>query len=306
MSLITKSPIVVLDNDECIGSWGDLSILYSLIKIVLDQEPSVDMFVDIINRTGCIRPGVKQLYHNLIQLRKDGIISGIYMCTAATNKFKWVTFLHKVLEAWYIDTIRLDSQIKQTIYESKEHSLYETSDAFDLASLSKTSDAFDLASLSKTSDAFDLASLSKTPIYDGVITQENIKQWHIDRASISKDSINFVKDMHMIRKIAGASLDTPVIMIDDRPENIRNGHTIGVTQYKVAVNLIEVAKIYIPEWTEHMELRYKHTFQENWSNYEKFPGMFTVAWMDKDIHECIPKIHKIVFSSPLVNEEEKA
>lgn len=91
--------IIVIDNDECIGSWGDLSLLYSMLKMDL-VVPDIDIFVKIMSETNCVRPYVKELFEKIIDLRNKNIIFKIFMCTAASNKTGWVTFLSKVLERW--------------------------------------------------------------------------------------------------------------------------------------------------------------------------------------------------------------
>lgn len=50
--------------------------------------------------------------------------------------------------------------------------------------------------------------------------------------------------------------------------------------YAVAVNLIEVARLFVPEWNQSLEQRYGHTLQESWRTYQRNPARYTVAWMD--------------------------
>lgn len=50
--------------------------------------------------------------------------------------------------------------------------------------------------------------------------------------------------------------------------------------YTVAVNLIEVARLFVPEWNLMLEQRYGHTLQESWRTYQRNPSKYTVAWMD--------------------------
>jgi hypothetical protein len=94
---MTNQIIISIDNDECIGSFADLSLLYGFLqKINFNKTPDIKLFVEIINKTGCIRPYVKNLYDTLINLRKTHVIDKIYMCTAASNCTGWVTFLKSV------------------------------------------------------------------------------------------------------------------------------------------------------------------------------------------------------------------
>lgn len=92
---------IVLDNDECIGSWRDLSMLFSYYIKVLKKAPEPELFVTIIEHTNVIRPNIRHLFDKLYQLREDGLISGIIMFTAASDREGWVTFLRRILEVWY-------------------------------------------------------------------------------------------------------------------------------------------------------------------------------------------------------------
>ena len=97
---MTKPFIMVIDNDECIGSWGDLSQLYSLHEI-FNKTPSVETFSNLLIQTGCVRPYLREFYDTVLKMKSDGMILKIYMCTAAKNIKKWVSFLHLILEHWY-------------------------------------------------------------------------------------------------------------------------------------------------------------------------------------------------------------
>jgi hypothetical protein len=93
--------ILVIDNDECIGSWGDLSLLYSIFKNEHISEPDIEIFAKIMNDTHCIRPYVKELFETIIDFKKKGIVYKVFMCTAASNIYGWVIFLSKILERWF-------------------------------------------------------------------------------------------------------------------------------------------------------------------------------------------------------------
>lgn len=97
-----SAPIIVVDNDECIGSWGayrngddavdvyvgffcsetffvfnadDMSMLYSFYKSVLgydEDHPPVDVFVRLMDQACCIRPGCRELFQHLAQLKMVG------------------------------------------------------------------------------------------------------------------------------------------------------------------------------------------------------------------------------------------
>jgi hypothetical protein len=93
--------VVALDNDECIGSWGELSMLYGFVQSVLKTRPVPEMFIAIMVKTHAVRPGLRQFYKGLLDLKAAGKISHIYMCTAASNETGWVSFLYNMLEIWY-------------------------------------------------------------------------------------------------------------------------------------------------------------------------------------------------------------
>ncbi len=97
---ISKKFIIAIDNDECIGSWGDMSMLYSMLKIEFKKEPSIEMFTDIMVKTGSVRPYVKDLFEKLLELKKCGIVYKIFMFTASSNDNGWVFYLSKILENW--------------------------------------------------------------------------------------------------------------------------------------------------------------------------------------------------------------
>jgi hypothetical protein len=80
---------------------ADLSMLYTLFVQVLRIPPPVALFARLLTDTGCARPGLRQLYDTLLALKAEGLVHGVYMCTAARDTTGWVSFLRSVLEAWY-------------------------------------------------------------------------------------------------------------------------------------------------------------------------------------------------------------
>ena len=224
-----KNPsIIVIDNDECIGSWGDVSLLYSLCKVISVHPPSVELFAQIIKDTCCIRPGLRELYNYIIYLKEQKKIVGIYMCTSARNNNGWVLFLKEILEYWY-----------------------------------------------------------GMPIYDGVIYGNMIESWHSENNTPYMNSHGVIKDMNQIRKIANVPQDTQVIALDDRPYNIINGHGLSIEPFYVALNLIEVARIYIQNWNKIYEIKYEYDLMKNWEEYELFPFKYTVYHADKILYQAI-------------------
>jgi len=233
-----RQPIIVaIDNDECIGSWADLSMLFTLYVQVLKVEPPVDLFVRLLTDTVCARPGLRTLYDNVLSLKESGLVHSVFMCTAARDSLGWVSFLRVVLERWY-----------------------------------------------------------GKRVYDHVVEGTMIQDWHAERGTSVSDPANgcYVKDMHQIRTIANVPAHTPVIALDDHPENIVNGHAIHIHPYYVAVNLVEVARVFVAEWNHVLEGTYGRTMQQNWMLYRSDPGRFTIAWQDKVMEAGAAKVVDVV------------
>lgn len=76
-------------------------MLYTVFTHVLHQDPSVELFARLLNDTGCVRPGLRELYDSVLAMKEEGSVCGVYMCTAARDTVGWVSFLRRVLEAWY-------------------------------------------------------------------------------------------------------------------------------------------------------------------------------------------------------------
>jgi hypothetical protein len=237
----SKKFIIAIDNDECIGSWGDLSILYSMLKMELGKEPDVEMFKDIMLRTGCVRPYVKNFFEKLLELKKNGIVYKIFMFTAASNSVGWVVYLSKILENW----------IGQKIY-------------------------------------------------DKIIYKEMIEEWHIFNKSPVSNNLGYIKNMNMIRELINFhdKLDHNnfhIVAIDDRPANIINGIAIGVSPFRVAINLFEVLRLFVPDKFEYLVSKYDSIINGAWENYMRNPSIFTNTNLDFDIIKSMEHIDKIIY-----------
>lgn len=209
--------LLAIDNDECIGSWGDLSILYSVYSITHKRPPTAALFVDMITTTGCVRPGLRHAYDTFCRLRSEGQLAGIYMCTAARDDRGWVSFLREVLETWY-----------------------------------------------------------GARVYDGVIHGGMIEAWHAYAGTQHIDSVGSVnKPMDMVRQMAGAPANVLVLAIDDRPDNILGGISIGVSKYAVAVNVLAIGRLCILNWEDLVGKVYDATLQSSWNAYQARPAMFS-------------------------------
>lgn len=237
----SKKIIIALDNDECIGSWSDLSLLYSMLRKELDKEPDVGLFSEIMVKTGCIRPYMQNFFEKILDLKKKGIIYKIFMFTAASNSIGWVSFLSKILENWMGESL-----------------------------------------------------------YDGIIYKEMIEEWHIFNKSDVLNELGYIKNMNMIRELIDFyddmdSNDFHIVAIDDRPGNIVNGIAIGVKPFKIAINLIEVLRLFVPDKFDYLVSKYKKLMNEVWENYMRNPSIYTNVSLDIDILLSMERIDKILF-----------
>lgn len=94
-----NSVVVVVDNDECVGSWRQMARMHRA-HILKGCIPSVGKFVEFMERTSAVRPGVRELLTSLQCAKASGAVHSVVMCTAATDAFGWVSFLRVVLETW--------------------------------------------------------------------------------------------------------------------------------------------------------------------------------------------------------------
>ena len=222
-AVFKRSVVLVLDNDETVGSWGDLSVLYSWF-LKKGLRPSPAFFAEMAKVTMCARPGLREFFDAVLELKRGGHICAVVMCTAASNWSGWVTFLKSVLETLY-----------------------------------------------------------GQPVYDHVIAMEGIRDWHVKRGTQAVDPATgtVVKDMHMVREVVGVDMDAHVVAVDDLPFNIRNGAAIAAPPYRVAVNLVELARTYLDRWwTAADEAVYKEAFMVSWRRFERDPGFFSGSTRD--------------------------
>jgi hypothetical protein len=120
-----KQFIFALDNDECIGSWGSLSILYLYYINNLQISPPIELFAQLIGELKCVRSGLRELYDELLLLKASLRIHSIWMCTAASNSNGWVNFLKKVIECWYGKPIYDNIINGEMIYNYKNKNNYQ-------------------------------------------------------------------------------------------------------------------------------------------------------------------------------------
>jgi hypothetical protein len=228
-----NKPIICIDNDETIGSFTDLSLLYSLYNKIL-SIPTTDSKMNetikyIMIEYGCLRNNIKDFYDNIINLKKIGLISYVVMCTAASDATGWVTYLRNLIEEWY-----------------------------------------------------------GSKIYDYIIDGDKMKDWCISQNLKFEDwtSGSRYKDMNYIRHITHSTKDTPVIIVDDRPENVLNGFPINITPYRVALNAKGIADIYIDGWkimNDMLKLSYTPLLLQSWNDFIKFPFKYTVREKDTEL-----------------------
>jgi glycogen debranching enzyme len=121
-------------------------------------------------------------------------------------------------------------------------------------------------------------------VYDHVIDGDMIRDWHHGmKSTCVREDGTFVKDMNQIRHVTGVDISSEVYIIDDRHMNVVNGRAIPIAPYNVAVNLVEVARQFVPEWTASFEREYSRVFQESWRRYRLSPGMFSDHFEDDAI-----------------------
>jgi hypothetical protein len=237
-----KKFIIAIDNDECIGSWGDLSLLYNILKTELGKDPNIKLFTEIMIQTKCVRPYVKEFFEKLLELKSKKIVYKIFMFTAASNSIGWVSYLSQILECWLGQSL-----------------------------------------------------------YDGIIYQEMIEKWHILNKSEISNNIGYIKNMDMIREMIDFydgldSNDFHILAVDDRPSNIINGIAFGVSPFRVAVNLFEVLRIFLPDKFDYLVNKYYKAINTSWEKYMKNPSIFTNVGSDIDFLLGMEDIEKIIFS----------
>lgn len=210
---------IVIDNDSCIGSWGDLSLLFALIKYY-GNIPDVDYFVKLMEETVCIRPYMRNFYDKLMMLKENGKIHGIFMCTACTNQSGWVDFLKLIIEKWY-----------------------------------------------------------GRKIYDIVVHLEKIQEYHTEKKTPWKNDIGIIKDMKLFIDNHFCDPSGKFIVFDDLPNIYNHSKLYTVPQYNVAVNLVEVIRIQLPEFYLKCDVHYSALYK-SWYDYRMFPSYFTNAEAD--------------------------
>ncbi len=97
---ITAPFVVAVDNDECIGSFPDLGLLFSLF-LHAGRPPPVKVFVGVLEEYSLLRPGLRLFFQTILDMKKEGLVHSIVMCTAASDAIGWVSFLRRVIEEWF-------------------------------------------------------------------------------------------------------------------------------------------------------------------------------------------------------------
>ena len=97
--------IVVLDNDECMGQFGYLSLFHQVpfnIKgePVVNRSDVVKSVAKYILGNGSARPHIDKLLKYLKKLKKKGKIDAVVMYTSADNTSGYVHFLKDCLEKY--------------------------------------------------------------------------------------------------------------------------------------------------------------------------------------------------------------
>ena len=166
-------------------------MLYTVFTHVLHQDPPLDLYARLMNYTGCVRPGLREQYDSVLDMKASGSVCGVFMCTAARDTVGWVSFLRRVLEAWYGKPV-YDGVIEgESVFRCR----------------------------------LDPLPRLRSRGCGGFVCAGNmIHEWHSANGSAPTDHMGSVfKNMNQVRAFAGVHMDTPVVAIDDRPDNILHG-----------------------------------------------------------------------------------
>jgi hypothetical protein len=257
----TNFMIVAIDNDECIGAWGALGLLFGTLLDSQAHHHHVrpEVFMHMLEETRCLRPGLECLLTALLRLREAKVISHIVMCTAATDAGGWVSFLRATIELWFRGIVIPRQKAVNAKVLARQGGAGGGGGA---AGDSGSAGAVAIQELHKK------LLFSNEPVYDRVVDGDMMQDWcktH-DIPVASRKWNCMTKDMDFIRSLCGfettaelaaqgARLKTPakeavpVIMIDDRPGGVLNGITIQVPAYKPrGINHMHIAARYIPGW----------------------------------------------------------
>lgn len=97
------SNVLVFDNDECIVSASLPSGFYGFIKMNYpDSIHHLKQSFAILFDSGVLRPGAKQMFETIKEMKFKGIVDKVVMYTSAPNTNGWVDFLKDSLEE-YLD-----------------------------------------------------------------------------------------------------------------------------------------------------------------------------------------------------------
>jgi hypothetical protein len=69
---------------------------------------------------------------------------------------------------------------------------------------------------------------------------------------------------------------------------------VHIFPYYVAVNLVEVARVFVAEWNYNLEATYGRGMQHNWHQYLSNPSRYTVAWRDNALAAGADKVQGMV------------
>ena len=67
-----------------------------------------------------------------------------------------------------------------------------------------------------------------------------------------------------------------------------------MTPYTVAVNLPEVARVFVEEWCNEHAMHYGPRMLESWSRFCMFPSAFTLFPEESSLHGHAAGVHELV------------
>ena len=206
----TKPPrIIVLDNDECLGQFSIFSIIYNFANTKSNIEINLNAVkkscIKYLFSNGTVRPNLKILFKLLFKLKQLKKIDKVVMYTSAPNdsnkKSGYIYFLKDCLET-YCQTPGLYDDV---IHRNNINALV-------------SNDGATIKDLGNV--IFDNNNFRKKLFF--VTNKGNNLNYN------ERDFVNYVNYM-----------TSKTLMIDDRPQNIRNRHgkAIGIFPYLVIPEL---------------------------------------------------------------------
>jgi hypothetical protein len=276
---MTTTPLtIVLDNDECVGSWDCMFNVFAFLKsdtrwLQAVGGPTLDAtrFARLAAACGCIRPGLRKLYAYLRRLRdEEGVVHSIVMCTAASNRTGWVQFLRDVLHAF--EAMHVGGQAggdadADAGAGGAGAGAGAGSRKRKLGRVCKIdgepgADSY-VEGMARASPA--VAAAARRPLYDLVLSREDLLRHHrasgAETAPWDEDSRTLFKSMACVRHSLGLGDAAPVVVVDDKCDFVvGTPYKIPVEPYRRTVCPADIAVA--AGWTSEVSLRFQKFVEE--------------------------------------------